>query len=91
MGKIYNESYNQAKWIFKLFMEDKLEIKKFFYKILDFITLNINFKFSNCSLNIEKIDKSFLNLNNNNWYNIANKCKIRNESWNELYAKALKK
>lgn len=91
MGNIYERSYNQSKLIFRLFMMDRLGIKKLLYKLLDLLPLNIDFKFSYCSFYIKNIDKSFLNTEKKTWYNIKDKNIESNLSWDELFLSAEQK
>lgn len=88
LGKIYEKSYNQSSTIFNLAMNDKYGIKKFIYKVLDLITVHFNIKCSYCSFYIKNTDKSFLNINNEEWYNPSNKKIKSNLSWDELFDSA---
>ena len=88
MGHIYEKSYNQSHLIFRLFMMDKYGLKKKIYNVLDLIPINIDFKFSYCSFHISTIDHTFLNKEKKTWYNIKDKTKSSNESWDELFIKA---
>lgn len=91
MGCIYEKSYNQSKFIYRLAMIDKLGIKKAIYKIFDLFTIPFGFKCTYCSFFIKKIDTNFLNLKKNTWYNIKDKFTLYTTSWDELYLEAIQK
>lgn len=88
IGKIYEKSYNQSRYIFNLAMKDRYGIKKFIYRILDLILVHFKIKSIYCSLYIRNIDTSFLNKDNKEWYNPRNKNLKYNYSWDELFEKA---
>lgn len=91
MGNIYEKSYNQSSLIFKLGMLDRWGIKKLIYRLLDIFITPFGFKCSYCSFHIKSIDTSFLNSNNETWYNPFNKDFISSLSWEELMQSAKEK
>lgn len=83
MGRIYEKSYNQGRLVFRLFMKDRFGIKKFIYKILDYLPIKKDFKFSSCSFHI-KPTIDFLNENKKDWCHPCNKDYVFNSSWYDL-------
>lgn len=91
IGNIYESCYNQNICIYRLIRKDKFGIKKMIYKILDKFLIIFNFKLEYYSHYSKSINKSFLNLENKEWFNPKNKEIIFNYSWNELFEQAERK
>lgn len=90
IGNIYNKSYNQSHYIYKLLMFDRTAIKKALYKLFDLFTPFKNFKAFAYSHHINKPDYKVLNLNNEEWLHPVTGEK-HNESFEDLYNLAQKK
>ena len=90
VGRIYNKSYNQSHYIYKYLMYDKYGLKKFIYKIVDFITPFKKFKANTYSHHINNPNINLLNLEKNTWIHPVTGDKY-NDSFEELYNKSQKK
>lgn len=91
MGDIFNKSYNQSYYIYKILMYDPLGIKLSTYKIIDFIIPNKNMKLTSYSLHKKPVNNEFFNKKHQYWCNPTDMNIISNESWNDVYKKAIKK
>ena len=91
MGKIFNRSYNQSKNIYRILMYDRFGIKLFFYQLIDFLFPNKDKKIASFSLYKEPIEETFFNRKHNYWCNPVDMDLISDDSWDDLYKKALKK
>lgn len=91
MGNIFNDSYNHSRLIYKYLMYDPYKIKKFFYKIFDYFTPFKDFKAAAYSLNKEPINEKFFNYKHNHWCNPVDMDIISEESWDDVYKKAVSK
>ena len=89
IGPIYEKSYKTGNFILKYFVTDKTGIKKQIYKIKDIF--GNGKKYQHLSFHISKLNMEVLNENHLNWLNPANKNIIKNNSFKELYEKALLK
>ena len=78
------------KSFYRIFRYDPTGIKKGFYSIIDLITHKTVNRVSPLSYHM-KSKKEFLNLDHNVWYNPTDKRTKSNESFLELYTKALDK
>lgn len=91
MDKIYFKSLKQMKNALYFFRRDPSGLKLFFYKILDTITTRKVFRFEAISYHRPLKDKhNYLNSNNEVWRNPAIYNMTSNESFVELYLKAIK-
>lgn len=88
IGNIYNQSYNETHYLFRLVRVDKYGIKKFFYQLLDLITGSSDRRFACLSYHIKPVSTAFLNQSNESWFNLANSKQIYRDSWEELFVKA---
>lgn len=82
------KSIKDEHYIFKFIIEDKYGIKRFLFKLIDFITTNKVKNIHNNNTYIKNIDKELLNLNNKRWYHPVNNKKY-NTSSIDLYNKSL--
>ncbi|MBQ2640055.1 MAG: zinc dependent phospholipase C family protein [Bacilli bacterium] len=91
MSNIYYKSIKSMKLCLNLFRRDKYGIKKFFYKIIDTFTPRYIFRFEAISYHYPLKDKrDFLNTKHELWRNPIEYNLTSNESFIELYLKALK-
>lgn len=90
MGNIFNKSYNQSKYVYRILMYDPYGIKTIFYKIVDKLTPFKDIVAASFSLNKEPIDEEFLNNQHNVWCNPLDLDLISEESWTDAYKKACK-
>lgn len=87
----YLKSIKQMRIVYYLMRYDPLGIKKIIYKIFNIFIRNPKFKNMSISYNIDPLNKiNYLNLNKNYWNNPTNKDIISNDSFIELYDKAIK-
>lgn len=91
IGTIYEKSTRQGHIILKYFVTDHFGIKKIAYKTFDFIFPKNKTKYQNLSFYIKNLKKDYLNRNHDIWYNPTTKELKSNESFDDLYNKALKK
>lgn len=90
--KYYVKSYKQMKFFYRLFRYDPIGYKKVFYHLVDLISPKYFLRKVPLSYHIsEKGKKKFLNLEHKRWYNPTDKRTKSNESYIELYTKALSK
>ena len=87
MGLLYQESYHTGNFILKYFVTDKLGIKKPIYKIKDLFGKGRMYQY--LSFHIVKLDKSFLNLEKEEWCYPTLKEKKKKSSFLELYDEAM--
>lgn len=91
MSKIYYKSLKQMKSSLVVFRRDPVGFKKFFYKLADTFTTKKVFRFEAISYHYPLEDKhNFLNLNHQLWRNPVIYNVTSNESFLDLYLKALK-
>lgn len=91
MGNIYYKSLKQMKISLLLFRRDPYGIKKFLYKILDTFTTKRMFRFESISYYVSLDDKhNYLNSNHKLWRNPTSYNMTSNESFVDLYVKAIK-
>ena len=91
MGKVFNKSYNQSKNIYRVLMYDPTGIKLFAYKIVDKLTPFKDRVAASFSLHKEPMDEKFFNRKHNHWCNPMDMDLISDESWDDVYKKAVKK
>jgi hypothetical protein len=91
MGNYYKKGLKRMKLLYHLLRYDKKGKKKKFYILLDNIRSNKSFQFKNVSYNV-KLNKNlyFLNTNKRQWNHPMYKNEKYNESFNDLYKKAIK-
>ena len=90
MSKKYYKSLKQMKRALKLFRRDKYGIKKFFYKLIDTFTPRSSFRLECVSYHYTLEDKhNYLNNNHMEWNNPCDFNLKSNESFVDLYLKAL--
>ena len=90
MSKKYYKSLKQMKRFIKKYRQDKHGIKKFFYKLLDTFTPRSAFRFECISYHYPLEDKhNYLNNNHSTWNNPCDFDMVSNESFVDLYLKAL--
>ncbi len=91
MDEIYYKSLVQMKKIIFLFRQDKYGVKKFFYKLIDTFTSKKVFRFEAISYHYPLNDKhNFLNENHKLWRNPIDYSITSEESFLDLYLRALK-
>ena len=91
MREYYYKSLKQMKRDLKLFRRDPSGIKKGFYKVLDTLTPRSCFRFEAISYHYPLEDKNnFLNKNHNIWKNPVDDSITSNESFIDLYIRAIK-
>ena len=91
MSSIYYKSLKQMKTALKLFRRDSYGIKKVFYKTIDTFTPRNAFRFEAISYHYPLDDRhNFLNSNHNIWRNPVIYDMTSNESFVDLYIKAIK-
>lgn len=91
VGQIYNKSILTGNFILKHFVTDKSGLKKKLYTFKDFIMFKSKRKYQYLSFNVSKINYNYLNLQHHQWFYPANDQIIKNDSFEELYIKALNK
>lgn len=88
----YFKASKQMKFFYRVFRYDPTGIKKVFYTVVDFILPKRFLRKVPLSYHInKKSKKGFLNLEHKRWYNPTDKRTKSNESYLELYTKALYK
>lgn len=88
----YFKASKQMKFFYRVFRYDPIGIKKSFYKIIDLVFPKYYLRKVPLSFHISNKDKKkFLNLEHKRWYNPTDKRTKSNESYLELYTKALYK
>ena len=88
----YLKSIKQMKLFYKRFRYDPIGIKKAFYTLFDIVTPRYFLRKVPISYHINKKNKKrFLNLEHDKWFNPVDKRSKSNESYLELYTKALYK
>ena len=91
MDKIYYKSLKQMSFFIKYFRQDKYGIKKNIYKFLDSFTSKKTFRLEALSYHYPLTDRhNFLNSNHNLWRNPTTYDMTSNESFVDLYLKAIK-
>lgn len=91
MGNIFNKSYNQSNLVYKLLMYDPYGIKLFCYKIMDYLSPNKTKKIASFCLHKEPIEESFFNNKHNHWCYPIDMDLISDESFDDVYKKAIKR
>jgi len=90
--KYYFTASKQMKFFYRIFRYDPIGIKKSFYHIVDIISPKYLLRKVPLSYHINNKDKkTYLNLEHKRWYNPTDKRTKSNESFIELYTKALSK
>lgn len=91
MDKIYYKSLKQMRNSIFIFRQDRYGIKKFFYKLADTFTSKRVFRFEAISYHYPLNDRhNFLNENHKLWRNPSEYSLTSEESFLDLYLKALK-
>lgn len=91
MDKIYYKSLKQMRNSIFIFRQDRYGIKKFFYKLADTFTSKRVFRFEAISYHYPLNDRhNFLNENHKLWRNPCNYSLTSEESFLDLYLRALK-
>ncbi|MCM1052886.1 MAG: zinc dependent phospholipase C family protein [Ruminococcus sp.] len=75
---------------YKYVLEDKLGLKKKLFRQIDKLTPNKSLVLENLSQHVTKVDEKIFNLEHKTWYNPWDNNIKSNESFFELYDKALK-
>jgi len=91
MGYIFNKSYNQSKNVYRILMYDPYGIKTFIYKIVDKLTPFKDRVAASFTLYKDPVDESFFNKKHNHWCNPVDMNLISEESWDDVYKKAVSK
>lgn len=90
MSKIYYKSLIQMKWALRLFRKDRFGIKKFIYKLVDTFTPRNMFRFEAVSYHYPlKDNHNYLNNNHELWRHPCIYNKTSDESFIDLYLKAI--
>lgn len=91
MDKIYYKSLKQMRNSIFIFRQDRYGIKKFFYKLADTFTSRRVFRFEAISYHYPLNDRhNFLNENHKSWRNPCDYSLTSEESFLDLYLRALK-
>ena len=91
MGRKYYRSLKQMKHALLIFRRDPIGVKKFFYKLVDTFTSKRLFRFEAISYHYPLDDRhNYLNLDHKEWRNPVKYNLVSNESFLDLYLKALK-
>ncbi len=91
MDKIYYKSLKQMRNSIFIFRQDRYGIKKFFYKLADTFTSKRVFRFEAISYHYPLNDRhNFLNENHKLWRNPSDYSLTSDESFLDLYLRALK-
>ena len=91
MDKIYYKSLKQMKNSIFIFRQDRYGVKKFFYKLADTFTSKRVFRFEAISYHYPLNDRhNFLNENHKLWRNPCDYSLTSEESFLDLYLRALK-
>ena len=91
MDKIYYKSLKQMRSAILIFRQDRYGIKKFFYKLADTFTSRRVFRFEAISYHYPLNDRhNFLNENHKLWRNPCDYSLTSEESFLDLYLRALK-
>ncbi len=91
MDKIYYKSLKQMRSAILIFRQDRYGIKKFFYKLADTFTSKRVFRFEAISYHYPLNDRhNFLNENHKLWRNPCDYSSTSEESFLDLYLRALK-
>lgn len=91
MSTIYYKSLKQMNSALFLFRKDRYGIKKFIYKLVDSFTTESTYRFEAISYHVSLNDKhNYLNNNHSLWRHPVNYDVTSNESFIDLYLKAIK-
>ena len=88
-SRYYFKAYNNSRWLYPLFINDKHGFKLRFYKFLDKILFFANRKFQYFSTYIKQPKISYLNIEHKKWCYPSDKSITSTESFIDLYDKAL--
>lgn len=91
MAKCYFSGYKNSRILYRLFINDKYGIKKLMYKILDKVLLIRPTNFEYYSTYIKQPNINYLNIAHKKWYYPSDESISSNESFIDLYNKALQK
>jgi hypothetical protein len=89
MGKVWNRSHNNGYILYRYFINDRIGIKTFLYRIVDLFNPS-KFKFHENTFRINMFDKRLLNIDKKEWNHPKNKSEKYNYSYEELYNYSLK-
>ena len=91
MSKIYRKSLKQMRCYLRVFRRDPHGIKKFFYMLIDTFTPRKWYRFEAISYHYPLVDMhNYLNTDNSLWRNPTTYDMTSNESFVDLYLKAIK-
>ncbi|MBE6160936.1 MAG: hypothetical protein E7158_01770 [Firmicutes bacterium] len=90
-AKYYFKGYNNSRWLYPLIINDKHGIKIKIYKVLDKLLFFTNYKFEYFSTYIKQPKIYYLNIEHKKWVFPSNEKIKSNESFIDLYNKAIKK
>ena len=91
MSRIYRKSLKQMKNYLMIFRRDPYGIKKFFYMLIDTFTPKKWYRFEAISYHYPLVDRhNYLNSDNSIWRNPTTYDMTSNESFVDLYLKAIK-
>lgn len=91
MGIIYEDSIKTGHFLLKYFVTDRNGFKKELYKLKDFFTFQSSRKYQFLSFHVSKIESQYLNETKEVWNNPTDQNLNSNESFLELYRKAISK
>lgn len=91
MSSIYYKSLVQMKTFIRLFRQDRYGIKRFLYKLIDSFTMKSAFRFDTLSYHYPLEDRfNYLNNDHKIWRNPTTYNIVSNDSFIDLYLKAIK-
>lgn len=88
-SKYYINSYNSSRILYRLFINDKFGLKKFIFKIHDKINIFKPNKFQYYTTYIKQPNLKYLNIEHKKWCYPSDKTIVSNESFIDLYNKAI--
>ena len=90
IGKIYYKGIKKMYHLYSLLRNDRFKIKNKMYRLVDKITPQKFYKFTPVSFAIDENKEYYLNNDHKEWYHPLDKNEKHNESFMDLYDKALK-
>ena len=84
MGKVWNKSHNTSYILYRYFINDKIGIKTFFYKIVDIFNKS-KFKLHQNAFRLNKFDERILNKDKNTWHHPRFRDQVYDYNFEELY------
>ncbi len=91
MAKYYFKSYNLSRHLYRIFINDKYGIKKSIYKIIDKVAFFRENNYEYYTTYIKQPNIKYLNIDHKEWVYPSDKTIKMNDSFIDLYNKALKK